>query len=119
MPDTAVAVAIPDLPPAPSPARVSPAMHPMDPRRGENLSPMFAAFLCWLLDLEPVTDPAITAIAVTGNSVLAATSHDPLFNAHLGALEEFKRNLRGWGQVCGADPHMIHALVAKLRRVGR
>ena len=40
MPDTAVAVAIPAAPP-PMPA----PMHPMDPRRGENLSPMFAAFL--------------------------------------------------------------------------
>ena len=119
MPRSSAALAIPDLPPAPSPARVSPAMHPMDPRRGDNLSPMFAAFLAWLLDLEPVTDPAITAIAVTGNSVLAATSHDPLFNAHLGALEEFERNLRGWGEACCADPHMIDALVAKLRRAGR
>ena len=124
MPHTNAALAIPDLPPAPSPARVSPArvspaMHPMDPRRGENLSPMFAAFLCWLLVLEPMTDPAITGIAVSGNSVLAATSDDPLFNAHLGALEEFERNLRGWGQVCGADPHTIDALVAKLRSAGR
>ena len=94
-------------------------MHLMDPRRGENLSPMFAAFLCWLLVLQPMTDPAITGIAVSGNSVLAATTDDPLFNAHLGALEDFERNLRGWGQVCGTDPHMIDALVAKLRRAGR
>ena len=114
MPHSSAALAIPDLPPAPPPA-----MHPMDPRRGENLSPMFAAFLCWLLVLEPITDPAITGIAVSGNSVLAATSDDPLFNAHLGALQEFERNLRGWGQVCGADPHTIDALVAKLRRAGR
>ena len=124
MPHTNAALAIPDLPPAPSPARVSPArvspaMHPMDPRRGGNLSPMFAAFLCWLLALEPMTDPAITGIAVSGNSVLAATSHDSLFNAHLGALDEFERNLRAWGQVCGADPDTIDALVAKLRRAGR
>ena len=114
MPHSSAALAIPDLPPAPRPA-----MHPMDPRRGENLSPMFAAFLVWLLGLEPVTDPAITGIAVSGNSVLAATSDDPLFNAHLGALEEFERNLCGWGEACGADPGMIDALVAKLRRAGR
>ena len=114
MPHSSAALAIPDLPPAPLPA-----MHPMDPRRGENLSPMFAAFLCWLLVLEPMTDPAITGIAVSGNSVLAATSDDPLFNAHLGALEEFERNLRGWAEACGADPHTIDALVAKLRRAGR
>ena len=112
--DTAVAVAIPAAPP-PLPA----PMHPMDPRRGEHLSPMFAAFLCWLLGLEPVTDPAITAIAVSGASVLAATSDDPLFNTHLGALEEFERNLRGWGQACRADPDMVDTLVAKLRRAGR
>ncbi len=114
MPHSNAAVAIPDLPPAPHRA-----MHPMDPRRGENLSPMFAAFLCWLLVLEPMTDPAITGIAVSGNSVLAATTDDPLFDAHLGALEEFERNLRGWGQVCGADPHMIDALVARLQSAGR
>ena len=114
MPHSSAALAIPDMPPAPPPA-----MHPMDPCRGESLSPMFAAFLSWLLVLEPMTDPAITDIAISGDSVLAATSHDPLFNAHLGALEEFERNLRGWGQVCGADPDMIDALVAKLRRAGR
>ena len=31
----------------------------MDLRRGEKLSPMFAAFLCWQLGLEPMTRPAI------------------------------------------------------------
>ena len=77
---------------------------------------MFAAFLCWLLGVEPMTDPAITGIAVYGNSVLAATTHDPLFDAHLGALEEFERNLRGWGEACGADPEVVDALAARLRR---
>ena len=114
MPHSSAALAIPDMPPAPSPA-----MHPMDPRRGENLSPMFCAFLCWLLGLQPMTDPAIMAIAVSGNSVLAATGDNPLFDAHLGALEDFERNLRGWGEACGADPVMVDALVAKLRRAGR
>ena len=114
MPHSSAALAIPLMPPAPPQA-----MHPMDPRRGDNLSPMFAAFLCWLLGLEPMTDPAITGIAVSGNSVLAATSDDPLFDAHLGALEEFERNLRGWGQACSADPDIIDALVDKLRRAGR
>ena len=111
MPHSSAALAIPDMPPAPPPA-----IHSMDPRRGENLSPMFAAFLCWLLDVEPMTDPAITDIAVSGNSVLAATSDDPLFNAHLGALYDFERNLRGWAEVCGADPDVVDALVARLRR---
>ena len=112
--DTCATVAIPAAPPVPSPAR-----HPMDPRRGENLSPMFAAFLVWLLDIEPITDPAITGIAVSGNSVLAATTDDPLFNAHLGSLEDFERNLRGWGQVCGAGRDTVDALAVKLRRAGR
>ncbi len=111
MPHSSAVLTIPDMPPAPPPA-----MHPMDPRRGENLSPMFAAFLVWLLGLEPMTIPAITGIAVCGNSVLAATTHDPLFDAHLGALEEFERNLRGWGEACGADPDVVDALVARLRR---
>ena len=91
----------------------------MDPRRGENLSPMFAAFLCWLLGMEPITDPAITGIVVSGNSVLAATTDDPLHNAHLGSLADFERNLRGWGEVCGAAPDTVDALVAKLRRARR
>ena len=114
MPHSSAALAIPDLPSAPPPAR-----HPMDPRRGENLSPMFAAFLVWLLDLEPLTDPAITGIAVSGSSVLAATTDDPLFNAHLGSLADFERHLRGWGEACDASPHTVDALVAKLRRAGQ
>ena len=114
MSHSSAALAIPELPPVPAPAG-----HPMDPRRGENLSPMFAAFLVWLLGLEPMTDPAITGIAVSGNSVLAATSDDPLFNAHLGSLDDFERNLRGWGEACGASPDMVDALVAKLGRAGR
>ena len=64
------------------PAGPPPAMHPMDPRRGDNLSPMFTAFLSWLLGLEPMTSPAITDIAVSGNSVLAATDENPLFDTN-------------------------------------
>ena len=114
MPDTNVAVAIPAEPP-----RMPTTMHPMDPRRGENLSPMFTAFLCWLLDLQSMTTPAITGIAISGSSVLAATTDDPLFNAHLGSLDDFERNLRGWGEACAAYPAIIDGLVAKLRRAGR
>ena len=102
-----------------APAVPPPAMHPMDPRRGENLSPMFAAFLSWLLDLDPMTDPAITNIAVAGNSVLAATTDSPFFDAHLGSVEDFERNLRGWGEACGADPQTVDGLVARMRRAGR
>ena len=106
MPDTHVAAA----PAAPPP------MHPMDPRRGDNLSPMFAAFLSWLLGLEPMTSPAITNIAVAGNSVLAATTDSPFFDAHLGSVEDFERNLRSWGQACGADAAVVDGLVARMRR---
>ena len=114
MPDTSAAAKDPAVP-----ARTPPATHPMDPRRGESLSPMFAAFLSWLLDLPPMTSPAITNIAVSGNSVLAATTDDALFDAHLGSLEDFERNLRGWGDACGTDPSTVDRLVAKLRRAGR
>ena len=96
-----------------------PIIHPMDPRRGENLSPMFSAFLCWLLHLDPMTDPAITNIAVCGRSVLAATTDNSLFDAHLGSLDDFERNLRGWGNACGAEPSIVEGLIAKVRRAGR
>ena len=110
MPDTGIAAA---------PEFASSPMHPMDPRRGENLSPLFGAFLCWLLGLEPMTRPAITGISVAGGSVLAATTADPLFNAHLGSVEDFERNLRSWGEACGADAAVVDALVDRMRRAGR
>ena len=93
--------------------------HPMDPRRGDSLSPMFQAFLCWLLDLPPMTEPAIIGVAITGDSVLAATDADPFFNAHIGSLTDFERNLRGWGEACGADPATIKGLIARLRGAAR
>ena len=93
--------------------------HPMDPRRGASLSAMFQAFLCWLLDLTPMTEPAITGVAVTGDSVLAATVADPYFNAHLGSLTDFERNIRGWGEACGADPATVEGLINKLRSARR
>ena len=102
-----------------APAGPPPAPHPMDPRRGEQLSPLFAAFLAWLLDLEPMTDPAIAGICIAGNSVLAATTDNPLFDAHLGSLADFERNLHGWGEACGAEPAMVAGIVARLRRAGR
>ncbi len=96
-----------------------PATHPMDPRRGRDLSPMFSAFLCWLLDIEPMTSPAITNIAVSGNCVLAATDQNPLFDQHLGSLDDFEANVRGWGEACGADAGMVERLVARMRRTDR
>ena len=109
MPDTAISPAQADPPP----------MHPMDPRRGESLSPMFAAFLCWLLGLDPMTRPAITGISIADNSILAATTESPFFDAHLGSVGDFERNLRGWGEACGADRSIVDGLVARMRRAGR
>ena len=110
---------MPDLHTGAPSSGTAPPMHPMDPRRGESLTPMFAAFLCWLLDLEPMTDPAVTGISIAGGSVLAATTGSPFFDAHLGSVEDFERNLRGWGEACGADAAVVDGLVAKLRRTGR
>ena len=97
---------------------IPPIVHPMDPRRGENLSPMFTAFLCWLLGLPSMTSPAIIDIAVTGNSVLAATDENRLFDGYLGSFEDFEMNIRGWGEACGADADMVENLVARVRRAG-
>ena len=94
-------------------------VHPMDPRRGENLSPMFAALLCWLLKLPPMTTLAITGIVVTGNSVFAATDEKPFHDTAIGAWHDVARNLRHWGEVCGAEPATIDGLLARLRRAGR
>ena len=101
------------------PAGPPPAIHPMDPRRGRDLSPMFSAFLCWLLGIEPMTSPAITGVAVSGNCVLAATDQNPLFDRHLGSLDDFETNIRGWGEACGADADVVEGLVARVRRTGR
>ena len=109
MPDTAISATQADPPP----------MHPMDPRRGETLSPMFAAFLCWLLGTDPMTRPAITGISIADNSILAATTESPFFDAHLGSVGDFERNLRGWGEACGADAATVDVLVARMRRAGQ
>ncbi|MCY4481050.1 MAG: hypothetical protein OXB97_14275 [Rhodospirillales bacterium] len=110
---------MPDTVMPPHPIDPLPKPHPMDPRRGESLSPMFAAFLCWLTGAEPMTDPAITDISVSGSSVLAATSDNPFFDLHLGSVEDFERNLRGWGDVCGAGSDTVDGLVDTMRRAGR
>ena len=90
--------------------------HPMDPRRGGNVSPMFAAFLCWLLRLEPMTRPAITGVSISGNAVFAATTDDPFFNIQLGTVADFRRNLRNRANACGADQATVDGLLARLRR---
>ena len=109
MPDTAISAAHADPPP----------MHPMDPRRGERLSPMFTTVLCWLLGIDPMTRPAITGISIADNSVLAATTDSLFFDTHLGSVGDFERNLRGRGEACGAGRSTVDGLVARMRGAGR
>ena len=63
-----------------------------------------------------VTDPSITNITLAGDSFLAATTVSPFFDTHLGSVEDFERNLRGWGEACGAEPATIDSLVERLLR---
>ena len=101
-----------------SPGTAPPAPHPMDPRRGKGLSPRFAALLCWLLDLPPMTRPVIVDVAVSGECVLVATDEDPFFDTPLGDWGDLERNLREWGAVCEADAGTVEALVRKARGGG-
>ena len=98
---------------------IPPIVHPMDPRRGENLSPRFAAMLSWALQLPPMTTPAITGILVSGNCVFAATDTHPFHDTLIGDYHDLQRNLRDWGTVCGADDGTIDGLIAKLRSAGQ
>ena len=114
MPDIEPAAAVPTAPPGPPPI-----VHPMDPRRGENLSPMFAAILAWLLHLPPMTTPAITGIVVTGNMVFAATDVAPFHDTPIGAWSDVRRNLRDWGSATGADAATVDGLISRIWRAGR
>ena len=102
-----------------APAGLAPAPHPMDPRRGDGLSPAFAAYLCWLLDLEPLTEPAVTGAAVSGGCVFVATGADPFHDTLLGAWSDVEANLRAWGAACTAEPEAVERLVARARRGSR
>ena len=90
--------------------------HPMDPRRGPNLSPKFAALLCWLLDLPAMTKPAIAEVAVVGDCVFAATTEDRSFNVLLGSWQDCQANLRGWGATCEVPADTVDALIETVRR---
>ena len=95
----------------------SPIIHPMDPRRGEKLSPRFAAVLCFLLDLPPATQPAVTGLHVSsGGCVLLATTRDPSLNTVLGSWADLERNLRRWGAACGAGAEVVEQIIARARR---
>ena len=102
-----------------APAGSSPAPHPMDPRRDDALSPAFAAYLCWLLDLEPLTEPAVTGAAVSGGCVFVATTAAPFHDALLGAWSDVEANLRAWGAACAVEPETVEHLVARARRGSR
>ena len=115
--ETVVETTAPTAPPAEAEA-VAPDPHPMDPRRGTGLSPRFAALLCWLLDLPPVTRPVIVDVAVSGECVLVATDENPFFDTPLGDWCDVERNLREWGAVCEAEAGLVEALVRKARGGG-
>ena len=102
-----------------TPAGPPPAMHPMDPAKGENISPVFAALLAWLIGRPAMTEPAITGVVVTGGCVFAATTDDPFFNALIGSWTDVEANLRAWGHACRAEPAIVDGLVDKVRRASR
>ena len=107
-----------------APAGPPPAMHPMDPAKGENLSPVFAALLAWLVGRPAMTDPAMTdpaiiGVVVTGGCVFAATTASPFHDALIGSWGDVESNIRGWGHACRAEPAVVDGLVDKLRRASR
>ena len=102
-----------------APAGPPPAMHPMDPAKGEHLSPAFAALLVWLIGRPAITEPAITGVVVTSDCVFAATTDDPFFNALIGSWSDVESNLRGWGHACRAKPAVVDGLLDKVRRASR
>ena len=102
-----------------APSGPPPAIHPMDPSRAQNLSPKFVALLVWLLQLPPMTEPAITGVVVSGECVFAATTDDPFFNALIGSWSDVEANLRGWGAACGTAPTVVEGLIATVRRAGQ
>ena len=93
----------------------APINHPMDPRRPENITPVFAAILAWVLGLPSITEPAIVSLTVASSGVYAGVSSDPFNTQYLGDWDNLGRNLRGWGAAAGASPDTINAVVAKAR----
>ena len=110
---------MPDTQTVTAPAAPPPAMHPMDPAKGENLSPGFAALLAWLIDRPSMTEPAITGVVVTGQCVFAATTESPFHDTLIGSWRDVERNIRAWGDACRAERSIVDGLVDKLRRASR
>ena len=114
--------------PSPAPPSRSPTCRPRRPRPGTQWTRAGAGTSrrcsrpssCWLLDMEPMTDPAITDIAISGNSVLAATTARSAVQRPSGlAGRTSSATCAAGGEVCGACPDMVDALAVKLRRAGR
>ena len=99
----------------PAPASPPPINHPMDPRRSEDITPVFAAVLAWALGLRSITEPSIISLTVASGSVFASLSSDPFHNQFIGDWDDLERNLRGWGAAADASPGTINAVVAKVR----
>ena len=110
---------MPDTHTVAAPAGPPPSMHPMDPAKGENLSPAFAALLSWLIARPAMTEPAITGVVVTGGCVFVATTESPFHDTLIGAWSDVEANIRAWGNVCGTEPAIVDGLVDKVRRASR
>ena len=102
-----------------APADPPPAIHPMDPARGDNLSSAFAAVLAWAIGRPAMTEPAITGVVVSGGCVFAATTASPFHDTFIGSWPDLEANLRAWGAACTAEPAMVDKLVAKVRGASR
>ena len=73
-----------------APAGPPPAIHPMDPARGDNLSPAFAAVLAWAIGRPAMTEPAITGVVVSGGCVFAATTASPFHDTLIGSWPDLE-----------------------------
>ena len=110
---------MPDTHTVAAPAGPPPAMHPMDPAKGENISPAFAALLSWLIGRPAMTEPAITGVVVAGGCVFAATTESPFHDTLIGSWTDVEANIRAWGSACGTKPAIVNGLVDKVRRASR
>ena len=97
-------------------AGAAPPMHPMDPSRGENLSPAFAALLSWAIDRPAMTEPAITGVVVSGECVFAATTASPFHDTLIGSWQDVEGNLRAWAAVTDTPAAIIDSLIDMVRR---
>ena len=102
-----------------APAGPPPAIHPMDPARGDNLSSAFAAVLAWAIGRPAMTEPAITGVVVNGGCVFAATTASPFHDTLIGSWPDLEANLRAWGAACATEPAMVDNLVARVRGASR